>query len=681
MSVRIDSTLQTYLAAVTIPGDFHGLPDGDFEVALGSYTAPGAFQAPDAVSINSTVSVTLTGRLGAGKSFDPTSGTYWLWGRATRAPDETLTRGSTRITVVTTGGTPVGAATHYVPQQTTAPDPTVYTGWLDSSTTPPTLKGWNGTAWVAIGGGGGGGVTLFNTRAGSVTLTKADVTGTGLAASDVGADTAAARDTAIATQHTTDVGLFQPVNTNLTTIGGLDSATAGALVTDGAGWFRKTYAQLKTALALVKADVGLGSVDNTADTAKPVSTLQATADGVVQAFAIQRAHHTGTQSADTLTDGTTNKAFLATERTKLAGISGSNTGDQTITLTGDVTGTGTGSFAATLASVASAGTTGDATHSLTVTIDAKGRVTAVTANAIVLPESAITNLTTDLAAKATPLTKQAKTANYTAVLGDMVLCDTTGGTFTVTLPAASGGKGRIVVKWTAGTTAPSIAVTGSDHIDTSTGSTGGPFTLLNQAAQYESDGTALWAITADNFALSTLDSRYANVGIGAKSGAYYGPATASLSTVVPTLNLLQAKLLVVAKTVSIVQLLAEVTAAGSAGAVGRLGLWADGADGYPAALIVDAGTIDCTTTGVKTVTVAQTLTPGRYWLSYTAQVATATVRGDIGRDTTTPSNLSGMASARQVGVQSAGVTGALPGTFPATLAAGQDIALVYMKVA
>lgn len=33
-----------------------------------------------------------------------------------------------------------------------------------------------------------------------------------------------------------------------------------------------------------------------------------------------RANHTGTQSADTLTDGTINKAYLATERTKLAGI-------------------------------------------------------------------------------------------------------------------------------------------------------------------------------------------------------------------------------------------------------------------------------------------------------------------------------------------------------------------------
>lgn len=33
-----------------------------------------------------------------------------------------------------------------------------------------------------------------------------------------------------------------------------------------------------------------------------------------------RSTHTGTQSADTIVDGTTNKAFLATERTKLAGI-------------------------------------------------------------------------------------------------------------------------------------------------------------------------------------------------------------------------------------------------------------------------------------------------------------------------------------------------------------------------
>lgn len=37
-------------------------------------------------------------------------------------------------------------------------------------------------------------------------------------------------------------------------------------------------------------------------------------------FVTQRGNHSGTQSADTLTDGSTNKAFLGTERTKLTGV-------------------------------------------------------------------------------------------------------------------------------------------------------------------------------------------------------------------------------------------------------------------------------------------------------------------------------------------------------------------------
>jgi hypothetical protein len=103
--------------------------------------------------------------------------------------------------------------------------------------------------------------------------------------------------------------------------------------TQGAGTITGLAAVATSGL---KSDVGLGSVDNTADAAKPVSTAQAAADNAAQAAAIaaaaldatskanaaqaaavQRANHTGTQSADTLTDGTTNKAFLAAERTKL----------------------------------------------------------------------------------------------------------------------------------------------------------------------------------------------------------------------------------------------------------------------------------------------------------------------------------------------------------------------------
>jgi hypothetical protein len=56
------------------------------------------------------------------------------------------------------------------------------------------------------------------------------------------------------------------------------------------------------AVTLAKADVGLGSVDNTADASKPVSTAQAAADAAVQAHAVQRANHTGTQPASTISD-------------------------------------------------------------------------------------------------------------------------------------------------------------------------------------------------------------------------------------------------------------------------------------------------------------------------------------------------------------------------------------------
>jgi hypothetical protein len=55
-----------------------------------------------------------------------------------------------------------------------------------------------------------------------------------------------------------------------------------------------------------------------------------------------RSNHTGTHSADTLTDGTTNKAFLATERTKLAGVATgatANSSDATLLARANHTGT------------------------------------------------------------------------------------------------------------------------------------------------------------------------------------------------------------------------------------------------------------------------------------------------------------------------------------------------------
>jgi len=140
------------------------------------------------------------------------------------------------------------------------------------------------------------------------------------------------------------------------------------------------------------------------------------------AYLLNRANHTGTQTASTISDfaasasaaapvqsvaGRTGAVTLsssdisglgtlATQSGTFSGISsGTNTGDQTITLTGDVTGSGTSSFAASLASTTvSAGSYGSASQVGTFTVDAKGRLTAASNTSISIASTAISDSTT-----------------------------------------------------------------------------------------------------------------------------------------------------------------------------------------------------------------------------------------------------------------------------------------------
>ena len=76
---------------------------------------------------------------------------------------------------------------------------------------------------------------------------------------------------------------------------------------------------------------------------------------------------------------------ISTIKTKLSitTLSGVNTGDQTIGLTGDVIGTGTGTFTTTLSNTGvTAGTYGSSTAIPVLTIDGKGRITNVSTSAV-----------------------------------------------------------------------------------------------------------------------------------------------------------------------------------------------------------------------------------------------------------------------------------------------------------
>jgi hypothetical protein len=68
------------------------------------------------------------------------------------------------------------------------------------------------------------------------------------------------------------IGTKQPLDADLTTISGLSPSANDVLQFVSGAWAARSMAQLKTALALVKADVGLSNVDNTSDAGKPIST-------------------------------------------------------------------------------------------------------------------------------------------------------------------------------------------------------------------------------------------------------------------------------------------------------------------------------------------------------------------------------------------------------------------------
>ncbi len=121
------------------------------------------------------------------------------------------------------------------------------------------------------------------------------------------------------------VAAFLAQGANVTIVHDDDGNTLTVSATGGGGGDAEVIRD-----AIGAAIVGLGVisvlVDDEADTITIVTT--ATVNSTDAALR-DRATHTGTQSADTLTDGTTRKAFLASERTKLAGVATGATANDT----------------------------------------------------------------------------------------------------------------------------------------------------------------------------------------------------------------------------------------------------------------------------------------------------------------------------------------------------------------
>jgi hypothetical protein len=165
-----------------------------------------------------------------------------------------------------------------------------------------------------------------------------------------------------------------------------------------------------------------------------------------------------------------------------------------------------------------------------------------------------------------------------------------------------------------------------------------------------------------------------------KAGLYYATPVVARATATPTLNDLRAAPFLLAETTTFDRIAVDVNTGGSAGAVIRLGIYADDGDGYPGALVLDAGTVDSTGTGLLTITISQQLAAGLYWLAGVSQVATSVVNISTGSAIGLGAGTN-LAQALWAGYSQTSVSGTLPNPFTTTVTAGTQVVRVILRAA
>lgn len=152
------------------------------------------------------------------------------------------------------------------------------------------------------------------------------------------------------------------------------------------------------------------------------------------------------------------------------------------------------------------------------------------------------------------------------------------------------------------------------------------------------------------------------------TGWYYSFGSNAQTTLAMTADELRAAVAWFPEGYTLTKLGLEVTVAGGASSVVRLGVYKTGSDGNPGDLLVDGGTIDASTTGTKEVTISQVIpTSGWYWVCAAAQADASTPTIRAVRRTDGPGPLAqALANALNVAQRSTLVKGSVSGAFPAS---------------
>lgn len=174
----------------------------------------------------------------------------------------------------------------------------------------------------------------------------------------------------------------------------------------------------------------------------------------------------------------------------------------------------------------------------------------------------------------------------------------------------SSGTSPTVVLWV-GTVEPTNAVDNDLWMDTTSGS---PNSKVKVSGSFVTAGSGTYAPASVFGPYSGfVSARYYPAILGARISAY-GLANGT-ELACP---------FVVGSTETFDRIGINVTTAGATGSVIRLGIRQVDNDGLPGDLVLDAGTVDATSTGFKEITISQALDPGGYWLVAVGQGSPAT---------------------------------------------------------
>lgn len=335
---------------------------------------------------------------------------------------------------------------------------------------------------------------------------------------------------------------------------------------------------------------------------------------------------------------TSGTAVFATNASTATALSGSITRSQVTDFTsGTVASAGTAQQAGTAIFATNASTAVSLSGSITVSQVsdfASGTVAsasvsgtasfATTAGTATTISGTITrSQVSDFASGTVAVATNASTATYADTSGTSVFA-----TNASTATTISGTITRSqVTDFTSGTVAQATNAGTASYLDTSLGiNLTGSTAAIVIAGTAGTSGQVLTSAGAGATPTWTTPSssgtNYINIPwTGFKSGHYYFSQGLGTTNATPTLNGMTLVPFSLSTSTTFTKISVYVNVLNASGLV-RLGIYNTGSDGLPSSRLLDAGTVDTTSTGVRTITINQTLSAGNYWLAAAPQTAT-----------------------------------------------------------